>query len=617
MSAFFVAINRSGIPFSEPCAARMMQQIKVFGHDAERLVVCDHYALGYQARWSVPEEVDEVQPLYDAQSQQWFVFDGRVDNRAALIAALNDPQLTQRSDGQLLFRFCQQFGESRLNDVIGSFVFVLFDVRRNQVIAARDPMGGRYLCHALTDEHLLFATYEMAIVAHGSVNYHLNQEKVARTVVSELESVPSSTIDGVIPLKPGECVTTTTQNIRFQRFYKAPKSSVGKPLSDAEYAREFRRLLIQAVQRRMRSVGKVGSLLSGGLDSIPVTIAAQGLVSEPIYAFSWTFDDYPDVDERCYSEPICRQFGIQQVPITCDHTWPQLDASTLTNPVFPFGIPYSEWQQAAFQEAKAVGVKTILTGIHGDLLYGHFHTLLFELAAAGRLSDAWSELRRIWRAVPNKWSVVKYYLLLPLPGMERFVAWRARRKNHQNPILQSSVAASIKHRRHWLAAESREARRSQQWQVVFDGFAGEDAALGRYLEAKYGIDRRYPFRDRDLCEFMMSVPADQLYYKGIKRPIVKRAFAPELSAELLARNNKTSFDSVIRDGILSDTENHKWFARPAPEWSKYVKQCNFNELDHDNVDVLTLKWRCGYYEYWKSVCYNPIFCELVQSDKNA
>jgi len=63
MSAFFFAINRNKSIFEYDVASKMMEAISVFGHDQASLVVKDHYALGYQSHWSVPEEVGECQPL--------------------------------------------------------------------------------------------------------------------------------------------------------------------------------------------------------------------------------------------------------------------------------------------------------------------------------------------------------------------------------------------------------------------------------------------------------------------------------------------------------------------------------------------------------------------------
>jgi len=591
-----------------------MSSIDRFGYDSETLIVQDHFAIAYQARWTVPEEVGEQQPLFDPATEQWFVFHGRVDNRQNLLQILALDVSQKISDAALMWRYFQKYGESALSDVIGPYVFVVLDPRTNTINAARDGMGGRYLCYRITDEHVLISTYELAIVEHGSIKFELNDEKVARSLVNEMEAFPSSTIAGITPLKPGEWVHLDSKNERHERFYKADPKARVQFSTDEEYAAEFKRLLHQAVKRRLRCLGPVGSMLSGGLDSVPMTIAAAQQSATKLHAFSWVFDDYPELDERQYSISVCQRFTIQQHMINCDRVWPQFDDDTHFNPIFPFGNPYSEFQQETFRRAQTEGVKCLLSGLDGDLLYESTHGILYELIRAKRGREAWQEFTRLWASTPSKWWLLKTYLLRPLKIVERIGQQKKRRtgvRRANNPynLLQDQISALLKPARHWLFDESQDALRPKQWQIVFDAFAGEDAAYGRYMDAKYGIERRYPFRDRDLCEFMLAIPSDQLYFNLVKRPIVKRAFSREFTRELNERNSKTNFTPIINDGIEKDIRCQTWFESTPFEWSYYVKECYFDSKTTQKQGLNVIQWRCGYFNYWNSRC-----AKLTQSE---
>jgi len=559
MSAFFVAINRDFSDFEQDTAERMMSSIDRFGHDAKTLIVQGHFAIGYQSRWCVPEEIGEQQPLIDAQSGNLFVFHGRLDNRHELFDALGCHPTAKLSDAMLVWRFFARHGESRLSDIVGPFVFVVIEPRSNLVIAARDGMGGRYLCYRITNEFILIATYEMPIVKHGSLSFALNDAKVARTLMSEMEPIPTSTVDGVNPLRPGESLSVDVMGERRERFYQYSANKRIHFSSDQQYAAEFQRLLQQAVRRRMRSNGRVATMLSGGLDSVPMTIVAAQQSVETLQAFSWVFDEYPALDERHYSSPVCAKFGIQQHLINCDSMWPRFDKDTHVNPVFPFGIPYSEFQQETFRRAQQHGVKSLLTGIHGDLLYESTQGILYELAGMGRWREALQESRRLCKAMPSKWLFIKHYLLKPLKIVEKLSWYRQRRTRYSTDCLQERVAVLITPKRHWLFKESQGALRPQQWRIVLDAFAGEDAAYGRYMEAKYGV-------------------------------------------ELLARNDKTNFTEVIDAGIKHDKSCKEWFERQPKQWTYYVKECYFDTQEAQKLGSNVIQWRCGYYNYWDSLC---------------
>jgi asparagine synthase (glutamine-hydrolysing) len=512
-------------------------------------------------------------------------------------------------------------------------------------------MGARHLAYRVDQNQILASSYEMALVAHPSVDYRLNDDTIGRHLVSQMQSGPSSIIAGLEVLHPGHSMEITNGEIEYRRFYKPDPKYRVRYASDAEYAAEFKRLLNQAVERRLRCSGNVGSQLSGGLDSVPITIAAALYqAAEPnmatmasdeaghsvadsgqrLSAYSWVFDQYPEADERQYSSPICSVYGIEQVTINCDTRWldycdtasgaaasgaAAANSHSLLDPLGPIYNPFMSYNQALFSQAKARGVKVMLNGIHGDILYGYTQGILYELVKSGKFKDALSEARYQLIANGSLVAFIKEYLLKPIPIITRFLNWRALRRSDHHEALQPHILQRVKHGSSYLESESRNAIRPQQWQVVLGEFAGRDAAIGRFLESEYSIERRYPFRDRDLCEFMLAIPSRQLALSGIKRPIVKRAFVSELPANMVNRNRKATFAEVTVKGIQSDQKNAYWANLANPQWSYYVKECYFADKSEINHQLEVVKWRCGYYDYWKSVCYYPMAKHLGLSNE--
>jgi len=175
--------------------------------------------------------------------------------------------------------------------------------------------------------------------------------------------------------------------------------------------------------------------------------------------------------------------------------------------------------------------------------------------------------------------------------------------NHSNPES------------HYLASYSKEALRPAQYQSILDAAIGEDAASGKYMEAKFNLERRYPFRDRELCEFMLAIPSDQLYFNLSLRPILKRAYQSDLGDMLLNRNTKTSFLPVINAGITADHRCEKWFEQKPQAWRAYVKESYFKAESAPKSMLNIVRWRCGFYNYWKSTCYSVIAKQLGKAQK--
>jgi asparagine synthase (glutamine-hydrolysing) len=618
MSAFFIAINRDRRPFNGAVAKAMMAQLDRFGDDAKKLIVTEHYAIGFQSTWTLPEEQGEQQPLKTRQGC-WFAFYGRLDNRSQLLTVLDKPLDYQISDAALSQEYLESFGRQSLSDLIGPFVLLDYDANVDRLLLARDGMGARHLAYRVDKKTVLASSYEMALVAHPSVDYHLNDETVGRQIANQMQPRPSSIIDGLEVLYPGHLLEVTAANLTSLRFYKPDPRRRVTFATDEGYATEFNRLLTQAVERRLRCSANVGSQLSGGLDSVPVTIAAARVMAnrgQQLSAYSWVFDKYPDVDERQYSSPICKIYGIEQVMINCDTRWPDYGDDTPLDPLCPIFSPFMSYNQELFAQAKARDVKVMLNGIHGDILYAYTQGVLYELVKSGKLKEALAEAGFQLRAHASVIAFIKVRILRPLSLIRRFLSWRALRRAQHDEVLQPHIVKQLRRVPNYLETESRKAVRPQQWQVVFGDFAGRDAAIGRFLESEYSIERRYPFRDRDLCEFMLAIPSSQLVFGGVKRPIVKRAFRSQLPENMVNRNLKAYFGDITIAGIQNDHKNADWFNLETHDWLYYVKACYFELNSEQNHQLEVVKWRCGYYDYWKSVCYNPMVKKLGLSNAN-
>jgi len=611
MSAFFLAVNRNKSIFNSDVAQGMMRELAVFGHDQACLVVKDHYALGYQSLWTVPEEVGECQPLSFNNKQDWFMFDGRIDNRNKLfqLLGLNVPQHTL-SDAQLIYRFYQAFGKQGLSKIIGPFVFVVFNPTTNDFFAARDGMGGRNLVTKICDDFILISSYEMALVAHPSVDYSLNHSRVARLIARLTEDNVSSLISDVIPLQPGQMLYLKhkrVQGLQREFFYRFDGSTRVILDKNSDYATRFKFLLEQAVERRSRTVGPIGTMLSGGFDSVPMSISLAKILSkkeQALTAFSWVFDVHESVDERRYSSEVCKRFDIEQVCINCDKVWPAFNDSMYINPMMPFLTPYIALHEAALSSAKSKGVRTLMSGVHGDLLYGYGDGILWELFKALRWKDCFIEARSRFSQSSSIFKSVKQYFLRPLPLVANFLEKRRLKQRVTSDLLTDRMLSLLINTSSNTTEQARKSLRPIGYKLVFGGFAGEDIAYGRHVDAQYGIDRRYPFRDRDLCEFMLSIPSDQLSFNSVQRPIVRLAYEQEFSEDMLARKSKTSFYPAIESGINNDKNYEKWFESEASHWQSYVKKCYFEGNKKEKTDINIVRWQCAYYDYWLSACYS-------------
>ncbi len=624
MTAYFVWLEFGQKPIDQVVAEAMLAHMDGFGGDHRDLQASDNLVIGVQSRWQTQEDVGEQQPLYSLDQNHCLLFDGRLDNREHILSELgltehedaddsgngSKPSLRRISDGELLHRFLLRFGESRISEIIGPFAFVWLDLGRGRVSAYRDTTGGRYLCYFHNDERLIVASTERPFMALSEVGHNIRPEKIASWLFGRSEPRHLSCMERLTVLNPGQRFSwarNTPHQVSESDFYRPNPQRRIRLKDDQAYADEFRRLLDQAVVRRLRvrRGQNIGCLLSGGLDSVPIAISGAKCGADQLVAYSWVFDRSPEMDERHYSSPVCKQLGIVQKLIRCDDLWPTFDSNTHNNPLFPVALPYSEFQQHTFSCAKRDGVGVLLSGLQGDLLYETSNRQVLEPLLNGKIRQAYGEFESLRRRLGLTYlQTLKRYVLAPSRWLSFWRDRRATPHSLDSAAIDAPARRFWDYRIHWLEPQSRIALRPSQYQIVLDGFAGEDAMLGREMENKYEIERRYPFRDRELCEFLLAIPTSQLERLENKRPIVKQAYRSEFNEELLSRNDKTDFSGGLLTGIRRDAIWRDELAREPKIWRRFVKNCDFSAEKDVNLAELVVMWRCAYYNFWHRLWYD-------------
>src|SRR5205085_11564645 len=78
-----------------------------------------------------------------------------------------------------------------------------------------------------------------------------------------------------------------------------------------EAAAEVRRLLTEAIRRRLASDVPLGAFLSGGIDSSAIVALMAGVMGEPVKTFTIGFDDRDGYDERPFAKAVADRFGTE------------------------------------------------------------------------------------------------------------------------------------------------------------------------------------------------------------------------------------------------------------------------------------------------------------------
>ncbi|MEO6325464.1 MAG: asparagine synthase-related protein [Thermoanaerobaculia bacterium] len=522
------------------------------GPDGRRLLVSTSRVLGHQHFWTTPEELGERQPLSDAGLGIDLAFDGRLDNREELLAALDESNRSI-SDAALVLRAYSRWSDACFERFLGSFAVVVHDTLRNRIVAARDPLGTRSLFYRITSDLVLVASEEVALLAHPAVSSTLDEEVLAEFFAVDVPMGGATFFREVRELLPAEVMVVSRDTHVTRRFWTPDPSRRLDRGSDGEYAEEFRRLLKESVRCRLRTVGPPGVMMSGGMDSPSIAaLAATHFAAREtgrLMTFSWVFDELVECDERRWIVPLVDRFGLDSTFVRGDDAWPLRDLQRWpVDKCRPWSNAYRLLKARLYEAAGKRGCRTLLNGAFSDCFYAGYEDWMTDLVCDGRLGTAAFEAlrtaRRGLRGLAGNAGIRRLgrrMLLRTRPDIERDA--------RQIPWLTPYARSLLRESRGTIRSLAEMARRPDQYECLL-GSALESETAERLPSGAGPIDVRDPFLDRRLVEFVLAVPAHQLYSRGRTKHVLREAMTGLLPAEILERTESTPLTPLFNRGLL-------------------------------------------------------------------
>lgn len=573
MSGIVGIWNLDGRPVGEAVLSGLGAALAHRGSDGEGLWIRGPVGLACRLFRVTPEASAETQPFVHA-SGSVLVFDGRLDNREELLANLDpSPDVTAASpDPALVLATYQAFGDRFPERLAGDFALGLFDPARQQLLLVRDAIGVKPLYYARIGDAFLFASEIKALLTHPQVSPRPHDDVLARFLLSGVHDVEGRTFfQGVQSLLPAHMATLSRRGLATRRYWDFDPSRRTRFGSFPEYAEAFRDCFQRAVSRRLRSAYPVAVSVSGGLDSSSIFCLAHTLArARPdrypaILGVSYTSPAGSPSDEAAFLQEIEREYGvhIERVP---------MGALGLLNrsreAVWHTEAPFLDEQWNASQRFLStvlrLGARVLLTGHWGD-------QMLFDQAYLVDLVRrlAWAEARahlnefgRWFTDADPKWfrrffirDLVKYHVpegLVPalrglrarLVGPTRDQPWyttafrRRARRRASGQALVGETFATVHGRSLYGEVRASNHVLAMEWNDK--------------VAAMHGLEIAFPFLDRNLLSFLMSIPGEVQTWKGVPKALLREAMRGLLPDAIVRRTWKADFTHLVNEGMQRD-----------------------------------------------------------------
>lgn len=256
-----------------------------------------------------------AQPMLDREQSVVISYNGEIYNHAALRKELEECgyRYSSNSDTETLLYAYKQWGINFIDRLEGMFAIALFDIQKNELYLIRDRIGIKPLYFSLQGGILSFASEIKALWQLPWNEKKIQQSAVSHYLTYLATPAPSTLYQGIYKLPPAFYLKVDSRkNITFQEWY-TPITSLSSTdalaFQDEQYCIDgVRRLLREAVKKRMMADVPFGVFLSGGIDS-SLNVALMAECTDQVKTFTVAFNDGPEYDELSWARKIATQFN--------------------------------------------------------------------------------------------------------------------------------------------------------------------------------------------------------------------------------------------------------------------------------------------------------------------
>jgi asparagine synthase (glutamine-hydrolysing) len=459
------------------------------------------------------------------------------------------------SDSEVLIHLYEEEGEHFVERLEGMFAFALWDSRKRVLLLGRDRMGKKPLYYFLHKGALVFGSELAVLKYHPDFPCTIDPDALADYFSLLYVPQPYTVFKNVYALPAACCMRFEPDREKADIFpyWTLDFSEKNNSASPEELAEELRRLVTEAVRKRLIADVPTGVFLSGGIDSNIVTsVAAELLGSQGCRAYTVGFS------ESRYDERALARQGAAAINARCGgnlcHREREVDLadfSLISELTAHCGQPYADSSilpTALLSAFAREEITVALSGDGADELFGGYERYL-AMAMAAKLDKFPLCLRRsalnFAAFFPDRGErhlsgrLKRFLRISTTPAEERYFAIldrapaQLRQELFSREFLQAQTASG-EERFHGAAGplttpESKELFSETDLHTYLPGDILPKADISSMASA---LEVRSPFLDREVVEFAAALPWRMKQKGRVRKYLLKEAFKDHLAPEI-------------------------------------------------------------------------------------
>ncbi len=555
------------------------------------------------------------QPMQSDDGHVVLVFNGEIYNAFELRRELEKDNCPfySNTDTEVILRLYERYGWSRTLDMLnGMFAIAIADLDQRRLLLARDRLGIKPLYWYRRNGLFMFASETKAFLRHPEFRAAIDPASVDEQMLFRYNAAEGFALEDVRQLEPGCWIKLEPDGFAIKRYWAIPDRQGTANVSDVNARERFESELRRSIQMQLLSDVRLGTQLSGGIDSSLVSVIAAENSDTDLDAISIVFDDPRFSEERWIRQAAARsRIDVHRYTMTADYFLDNLEkaAWSMDQPMnHPNALGIYFIAQRAHDH-----VTVLLSGDGADELLGGYprfaHAVLRPRIAS--LLPLLKKLPGVGNKIMRRFEV--------LPGLD-LADWFILSSAFMSP----AHFASLRPDSDVLEAVSRR-------RILFDEGGGEPIEnclryeLRTYLvdllmrqdkmSMAHSIENRVPFLDHKLVEYVRELPASMNVgpSPGLRSTNVRntkkmlKAMSREYFGDAFTYRPKSGFSlplaDYFRDARFAERMQDSLLPGIASRGLLDAATVTrwWNSIDSASPQVVESLWVCVAFELWAQI----------------
>jgi asparagine synthase (glutamine-hydrolysing) len=494
-----------------------------------------------------------------------------------------------------------RYGEACVDQLEGSYSFVIWNRSLKKLLLAVDQMGARPMYYSHNSDCFLFCSQFDGVLATLDVQPVFNPDCISEYVSRNVDATLTY-VNGIHRLAAaGYFYFGISEEIRVRKASGFAYRKIDAPETNTGWVTAYRETLRQAITDALLTDVTVGVTLSGGLDSSAIAcILAETLagVGQTLHCFCATVPEgFPDsiTDERIYMQAVAEKYPnikLHFIDVPEAGIFDGLDEAIKTEPTFPNIFHYHD--RAILEAAKACGVQQLYTGYGGDYFASwQGDSIAFAYWKKQHYRSAFRLLKQ--RAQAEGISLQRSFYSNIIRRSNAFKWLRSILKRSNACSLEPSNVLNCK--LNDLPERERELldHKAHVASIIRDGSMGRIVSGINATAARYGIQFTFPALDLNLLSFLAAMPPELFVIDGRRRGMIRKAMRGIVPDLILDRNDKQPYSPGCHHRFKGNqTTIHELLYPESPQpYEQFISLQPLRDYHHHWLSGTTSKYVSG------------------------